>query len=254
MSDPDESTVVKNDVVAEIQEEKVSLRAAEKENLIISKLIVDCEDELQEQEFRKLEARSDNQKRLLRRISIYSNEINFVMTDMELLKKQRAFLIPARSIRTFSDEYLKLTEDMENLVLKRSMMSIEERQQDLISNQKKVSARVNDVIKRNQDLRSILRTGNWKFETQILNSLLHQPRKQGQDIDNKGNLRKKRIEELQKKISTSQQNLNIRMKENSEKLAYLEKNDYHESVHDYNSIPQMFEWGSEEQDEEIFVI
>ena len=65
---------------------------------------------------------------------------------------------------------------MKNLVLNRSTMSIKERKQEVINNQKKMSRNINDIIQMNQVSRSILKTGNWKNEIQILNSLLQQSR------------------------------------------------------------------------------
>ena len=55
-------------------------------------------------------------------------------------------------------------------------MSIKERKQEVINNQKKMSRNINDIIQMNQVSRSILKTGNWKNEIQILNSLLQQSR------------------------------------------------------------------------------
>lgn len=70
------------------------------ENRNISKIIVDCQDELQEREYQKAIARSDNKKKLLREMAIYSDEIDLVMTDMAVLKSQNAVFIPILPIRT----------------------------------------------------------------------------------------------------------------------------------------------------------
>ena len=122
MSDINENTDIKEDLIAKIREEvyfytqdnfnnilrfffvifkqKILYSAVEEENHKVSKSIADCQDALKEQEFEKLITRSDSKKKSLRKLAIYSKEIDNVMLEIETLKSQKLPLLPAQPIRT----------------------------------------------------------------------------------------------------------------------------------------------------------
>lgn len=77
----------------------ISYKATEEENLNISKVIADCQDALQQKVLQKLIGRSGKKKQIFRKLAMFSKEIDYVMTDMEMLKYQNATSIPAQAIR-----------------------------------------------------------------------------------------------------------------------------------------------------------
>lgn len=65
---------------------------------------------------------------------------------------------------------------MANLIFDRSMISIEQREQDLNKRQRMVSFKVNDVSNKNSATEVTIKTGNWNNESNILTLLLQQAR------------------------------------------------------------------------------